>query len=140
MRFKVPQFIEVEDKIFGPLTFKQFIYLVGGGGLCFILWRFLPGFIAIFLVLPAAGLAVALAFYRPNNRAFIDTLESAFKYLIGNKLYLWKHDVKKAQKKAVIEAQKPMMEVPKMAKSKLKDLAWELDIEESVYSEDTKPQ
>lgn len=141
MRFKVPQFIEVEDKIFGPLTFKQFIYLVGGGGLCFTLWRFLPGFIAVFLVLPVAALSAALAFYRPNNRAFIDTLESAFKYSVGNKLYLWKHDVKKPQKKVVaVQGEKSALEVPKMAKSKLKDLAWELDIEESVYSEDTKPQ
>jgi len=32
MRFEVPQFIEVEDKIFGPFTWKQFIYLMGGEG------------------------------------------------------------------------------------------------------------
>ncbi|MFM2424198.1 MAG: hypothetical protein RLZZ70_589, partial [Candidatus Parcubacteria bacterium] len=30
MQFEVPQFIEIEDKIFGPLTWKQFLY-VGGG-------------------------------------------------------------------------------------------------------------
>ena len=41
MRFQVPQFIEIEDKIFGPLTIKQFIYIAGGAGLCFILFRFL---------------------------------------------------------------------------------------------------
>jgi hypothetical protein len=29
MEYQVPQFIEVEDKIFGPLTWKQFIYWVG---------------------------------------------------------------------------------------------------------------
>ncbi len=33
MRFEVPQFIDVEDKIFGPFTFKQFLYLAGGAGL-----------------------------------------------------------------------------------------------------------
>ena len=27
MQYQVPQFIEVEDKIFGPLTFKQFLYI-----------------------------------------------------------------------------------------------------------------
>ena len=47
MRFQVPQFIEVEDKIFGPLTLKQFIYLAGAGGLVFVLWRVLPLFVAI---------------------------------------------------------------------------------------------
>jgi hypothetical protein len=29
MQFRVPQFIDIEDKLFGPLTFKQFIYLAG---------------------------------------------------------------------------------------------------------------
>ena len=32
MRFEVPQFVDIEDKIFGPLTFKQFIYIAGGAG------------------------------------------------------------------------------------------------------------
>ena len=44
MRFQVPQFIEVEDKIFGPLTFKQFVYVTGGVGLAVILFLFLPRF------------------------------------------------------------------------------------------------
>ena len=48
MQFQVPQFIEIEDKIFGPLTFKQFIYLAGGGGLCFLLYTILPFFLRYF--------------------------------------------------------------------------------------------
>src|SRR3989344_2665997 len=32
MEYQVPQFIEVEDKIIGPLTLKQFIYLAGEAG------------------------------------------------------------------------------------------------------------
>ena len=32
MRFEVPQFIDIEDKIIGPLTWRQFIYLGGGVG------------------------------------------------------------------------------------------------------------
>ena len=47
MRFQVPQFIEVEDKIFGPLTLKQFIYVFGGGGLCFVFYTFLPLILAV---------------------------------------------------------------------------------------------
>jgi hypothetical protein len=30
MRHEVPQFIDIEDKIFGPLTFLQGLYLIGG--------------------------------------------------------------------------------------------------------------
>jgi len=42
MRFKVPQFIDIEDKIFGPFSFKQFVYLAGGAGLCYIFFKTLP--------------------------------------------------------------------------------------------------
>ena len=42
MQFQVPQFIEVEDKIFGPLTFKQFVYVAGGAGLAYLVWRVSP--------------------------------------------------------------------------------------------------
>jgi hypothetical protein len=44
MRFQVPQFTDVEDKIVGPLTLKQFVYLAGAGGGCIILYSFLPAF------------------------------------------------------------------------------------------------
>ena len=42
MQFKVPQFIDMEDKIVGPLTLKQFAYILGAGGFSFLLWTFIP--------------------------------------------------------------------------------------------------
>ena len=42
MHFQTPQFIEIEDKIFGPLTLKQFIYLAGAAGLSFTAYSLLP--------------------------------------------------------------------------------------------------
>jgi hypothetical protein len=41
MRYQVPQFIDVEDKVIGPLTIKQFIYLAGGAGMCFVIFHFI---------------------------------------------------------------------------------------------------
>lgn len=140
MRFKVPQFIEVEDKIFGPLTFKQFVYLTGGGGLAFVLWQTLPFFISILLIAPVVALAVALAFYKPNNKPFVDMLESAFKYTLGNKLYLWKHKDQVINPTKEDPEKGSLVKVPKLSQSKLKDLSWELDIQESMYTEETKPQ
>nr|HPI66783.1 PrgI family protein [Candidatus Paceibacterota bacterium] len=71
MQFRVPQFIDIEDKLFGPLTFKQFIYLAGGAGLVFVIYKTIPLVFAIFLMIPVAGLAAALAFYKPNGKPFI---------------------------------------------------------------------
>ena len=41
MQFSVPQFVEVEDKIIGPLTLKQFLVLLGGGFVVFVLYKFI---------------------------------------------------------------------------------------------------
>ncbi len=130
MQFQVPQFIEVEDKIFGPLTLKQFIYLAGGAGICFTLYTLLPKFIALILIAPVAGFSGALAFYKVNNKPFILVLESAFKYLLSSKLYIWKKEPKKKkQKKAETDIIKQLT-VPKLSGSKLKELSWSLDVQD----------
>ena len=133
MRFQVPQFIEVEDKIFGPFTFKQFIYLAGGVGACVIFFTFFPRFIAILLSLPVAVFAAALAFYRPNDKPFIHVVEAFFKYTTTNKLYIWKKEDKKEISSKAQEASRPIEQVyvPKLSESKLRDLTWSLDIKES---------
>lgn len=140
MQFQVPQFIEVEDKIFGPLTIKQFIYLAGGGGLSFLLYSLLPTFIAIIIILPIIAFSLALAFYKINNKPFITIVEAAFKYLVAGKLYIWKKEDKKpvpatiAEEAAKATSQFSGLMVPKISESKLKDLTWSLDIKESIYS------
>lgn len=126
MRFQVPQFIDVEDKIFGPFTFRQFIYLGGGIGISFVLWRTLPALIAILLIIPVGGLALALTFYRVNNQPFINVVESYLGYAFQSKLYIWKKSAKKQESKQTTAA--PASLVPKLSGSKLKDLAWSLDV------------
>jgi len=141
MKFQVPQYIDVEDKIFGPLTVKQFIYLAGSAGIVFIFYSFLPFFIAILFAAPVIALGLALAFYKINNRPFIFVVESAIKYTLTSKLYIWKKrdaTIKKNEKKSAEEEMGTDMFVPKLSDSKLKDLAWSLDIQESIYSDENQ--
>lgn len=132
MRFQVPQFIEVEDKIFGPLTFKQFIYVAGGAGIALIFFLVLPRFLAIVLGLPVVLFSVALAFFKVNDKPFISTVEAFLKYATTNKLYIWKKE-EKAPVAGIGADGKPIQQVhvPKLSDSKLKDLTWSLDIKES---------
>jgi len=134
MQFQVPQFIEVEDKIFGPLTFRQFIYIGGGLGACYILWRILPIFLSAPLILGVGGLAAALAFFQFNGRPFIIALENAFFFVTRSKLYLW-NNAPKNVKTANVPV-KPQVGadvyVPKLSESKLHELAWSLDIKERI--------
>lgn len=92
MRFEVPQFIEVEDKIFGPFTWKQFIYLAGGAGIALVLYLSVPLIVFALIGIPIAALAGFLAFHQVNNRPFAQFLESLFSYFTNNKLYLWRKD------------------------------------------------
>ncbi|MBI2086786.1 MAG: PrgI family protein [Candidatus Zambryskibacteria bacterium] len=133
MRFQVPQFIEVEDKIFGPLTFKQFVYLGGGAGICVILLTFLPKFLAILLSLPVVVFTAALAFYKVNEKPFIHLIESFLNYTLGNKLYIWKKESPTLKSSGVPREKKPIEQiyVPKLSESKLKELTWSLDIKEN---------
>ncbi len=129
MRFEVPQFIDVEDKIFGPLTFKQFVYLVGGGGLAFLCFKFMPFFFGFLAAAPIIVLSLGLAFYKVNEKPLINTIEAAFNYGMRDKLYIWKKE-KKAKAKAAAQAEAALRPrtIPQISESKLHDIAWGLDV------------
>ncbi len=140
MRFQVPQFIEIEDKIFGPLTFKQFVYMGGGLAMAFVIYELLPLYVAIVIMLPVHAFAGALAFYKPYNPSqmpFSALVESDFKYIVNEKLYIWKKKDRPVVTGTAGEPveESPMLMVPKLSDSKLKDLTWSLDISHSVYAD-----
>ena len=129
MRFTVPQFIDVEDKIFGPLSFRQFAYLTGGAGLSYILYTVIPSiFLAILAIIPVASFAIALAFVKVNDKPFIDTVEAAIRFALGEKLYLWKRSPieKKEIKEKAVDTTKHY--TPALTESKLHDISWGLDV------------
>ncbi len=138
MEYQVPQFIEVEDKIVGPLTLKQFIYIAGGGGLCILFFVYLPFLLAVLVSIPIAALAAALAFYKVNGKPFVNVLEAGFNYYTRSKLFLWKHrEISAADKstaaaaaarEAATDALNAARRTPKLTRGKLSELAWSLDV------------
>lgn len=129
MQFQVPQFIEIEDKLFGPLTFKQFAYLAGGAGMIFIAYKLLPFFIAIIFIIPIAIFALALTFYKINGKPFAFYVQAAINYSTKNKLYVWKQRLEKPNmNKSKEEIPNITHVVPKVSKSKLSDISWNLDV------------
>src|SRR5574343_754543 len=130
MQFKVPQFIDIEDKLFGPFTFKQFAYLAGGAGMIFVIYKTMPLWIGIFLIVPIAGLTGALVFYKINNQPFINYVQAAITYALGNKLYIWKKRISDKNEKEESDEIKQISVVTKVSQSKLKDIAWGLDMKE----------
>ena len=133
MQFKVPQFLDIEDRIFGPFTFRQFAYLAGGAGLCYILFRLLGFWLGIIPIALIATLSISLSFYRPNGKPFIYMLQAGLKYISQSKLYIWQKE-KPGSKKENEEERRKIEEVvkerknPRLSGSKLRDLAWSLDV------------
>jgi hypothetical protein len=134
MQFRVPQFIDIEDKVFGPLTLKQFGYIVGAGGISFLIWTFVPHLIAPIFIVPVVALFLSLAFVKYNNRSFGEILESAFTYYTGAKIYTWKQpELKKEEThvdQIVAETQKDII-IAKTNSNKIHELALGLDVYEN---------
>jgi len=92
MQFQVPQFIETEDKVVGPFSLRQFIY-VGVGGvisamLYFVLQTWLFAIFSFFIM----SVAVALAFVRVQGRPLVKVVTSAASFYWNPQIYVWKSE------------------------------------------------
>ena len=91
MQFNVPQFLDIEDKIIGPLTLKQAGYMGGAAGVIFIIYSLVPNFAVFILIsIPIFALAIALAFIKINGRPFINFIISYLIYMTKPKLFIWR--------------------------------------------------
>lgn len=90
MQFNVPQFVEIEDKIFGPLTLKQFLMLLGGGLVLVFAWFLFKLWVVVALAIPIALFLIAVIFVKINGRPFTTVLVAWYRYLLNPKIYIWK--------------------------------------------------
>ena len=93
MRFKVPQYIEIEDKVIGPLTFKQFLASLGGAGILLILWFTLSLGLFIILAVPIGAIFGLIIFSKYQGRPLSGLVGPFIAYLTKPKLYLWKRKI-----------------------------------------------
>jgi hypothetical protein len=139
MQFQVPQFLDVEDKIIGPLTIKQFIYIIGGFGGGYVVFRFIPWtLVSVIPALAVVALGLALAFYRFNNKPFVFLLESGFLYLTSNRLYLWKKREKKSEDQLQLKLTQVSGKkgIAATGERRLNALSWEIDSSGNVIDQE----
>lgn len=93
-QYKVPQNVETEDKILGPFSIKQFVYLVIALMWGFLMWRifgfFLP--IAILLILPVSGIFIALAVGKREEQSFENYFTAMIRFMILPRKRVWMKD------------------------------------------------
>lgn len=135
-QFQVPQFINIEDRIIGPFTLKQFFYLLGAAGVAVVGWIYLYIPLFVLIAAPITSLFVALAFAKVNGRPFPTVFAGAINYYLKPRLYLWRQTQEKQSIKSgergVKKDDSLLGAVPKLSESKLNDLAWSLDIKEKI--------
>lgn len=91
MHYNVPQFIDIEDKIVGPFTAKQLLWLFGLGGILLIMWMMIDNkFNFVIGAIPITVIFLAFAFYRPYGQPFTKFVGAMFIFLVKPKIYMWK--------------------------------------------------
>lgn len=105
-QYQVPQFIETEDKIIGPLTLRQFIYLAVVGLISFFLFFILQLWVWIIISSTLVAIAGSLAFIRYNGQPMYKIALYALKYFWQPRFYLWK--------KSEIQPAAPEIKIPKI--------------------------
>jgi hypothetical protein len=90
MRYQVPQFVDIEDKVIGPLTVKQFlIYMVAAMLLLPVyLLSDMPLFITI--AIPVGGIAVMFAHFKLNGKSLFSMLGYALQFAFRGQIYIWR--------------------------------------------------
>jgi len=87
-QYKVPQNIDMQDKIFGPLTLFQFLYLLIGGMFSYALLK-TSIYLFIAFGIPVVVLALAFAFVKVQDQPFSKFLASLVHYLLTPKTWVW---------------------------------------------------
>ncbi|MDO8240584.1 MAG: PrgI family protein [Candidatus Moranbacteria bacterium] len=135
--FNVPQFIDIEDKIVGPLTAKQLGWLGAEGVILLVAWSILDMSLFIIVAVILTMIFGALAFFKPHGQPFILFLLSAVSFFTKPKMYVWRRvaDIKAfsrpakpktaAQKKAAAAAIVPKKEI---SRQKIEDISKLLEI------------
>lgn len=130
MLINVPQYIDVEDKIAGPLTAKQLGWLIGLGIILLIMWNMVPTPVFFILGFPLAILFVALAFFKPYGQPLGSFVIFGVMYFFRPKVYIWKRTPERVsnipQKVQTVTTALPDKH---LSSQSLKDLAQLLDSE-----------
>ena len=91
-QFTVPQFIDVEDKIIGPVTTRQFVIMLSGSigaVICYRLFSFGLFLISTVLIL---GFCAVFAFIRVNGRPFHLFVLNIIQTLKRSKVRVWNQE------------------------------------------------
>ncbi len=126
-QFTIPQFIESEDKIFGPVTARQFIIVMVVGLVEFILFKAISFVIFLLIGIPFFALGMIFAFAKVNGQPFHYFMLNLIQTFKKPSLRVWDKTLTDSEIKFII---KKVEEIPpeapkrktRLGKSRLQEL------------------
>lgn len=129
-KFVVPQFIDAEDKILGPITVRQFLICLGAAFAIFLEYKILAFAYFIVGVIFTGGLAAVFAFLKINGQPFhiffVNFLETTFR----PSLRTWQKGLDDSEIQDIVKRGKPSAPMaakenlaPHPSSTRLRDLA-----------------
>lgn len=128
----VPQFLDVEDKIIGPITVRQFIELMVGGIIITIFKQLFDFSLFVVSGLVVLSITVIVAFARINGQAFHLFLLNFIQTLRNPKLKVWRKSIElKGKGEAEISPEggrlAPIIARKPLSSSKISEIALIID-------------
>ncbi|MFA6194837.1 MAG: PrgI family protein [Patescibacteria group bacterium] len=129
-QFTVPQFIDVENKIIGPLTVRQFMIILGAAVIIGISYKLFDFTLFLTVGIVTLVFAALFAFVKINGRPFHLFMLNAFQTLRRPGIRVWNNRIMAAEigeTNIEVKAVAPIV-APKMyKKSRLAELALVVD-------------
>ena len=112
MQFQVPQFIETEDKVVGPFSIRQFIYVGVGALVSALLYFLVSTWLFVIFAIILLGSSLAISFIKVEGRPLASVVRSAFNFYWKPQMYVWQPDYKKVQMHLPAVAHKAAVAAP----------------------------
>lgn len=104
-QFLVPQFIDVEPKVIGPITVRQFLIIIVAFLIVVIEYKLLDFGTFVFGAALTGGILGTVAFVRVNGRPFHFFLLNMLETLTRPRLYLWNKQLSSSETRQILQAE-----------------------------------
>lgn len=144
-QYRVPQSIFLPDRVIGPLTLPQFLYLFTAGAIDLALFFALPLPLFFLCALPTTALGLALAFVKINDQPFHKIMLAALAFYLKPRARTWRK-LPPEEEIPIVKAPPPKkVPLPKRTteeemRSRLKSLALILDTQGWASIKEKRPE
>jgi hypothetical protein len=90
MRFQVPQFVDIEDRIIGPLTLKQFLIYLFAVMVCIPIYLIADLSLFLTLSLPILAVAAMFAHFKLYGKTLEQVIMNCVRFYTQGQVFIWR--------------------------------------------------